>query len=113
AARTSSFSLGLAGGANVKNGDLLGNVVTLSLGIVGDSSIRSIGKVATLTAKSWNSGTLQAVSFGTINMTGDAKLGIVGDFNFVTLTATGNAGGTTFLGLGSLTVAGSVNLGDV
>jgi hypothetical protein len=104
------FSLGLPGGANNPNGDLMTNVTTLSLGIVTNSNIESIGNVSSTTATSWVSGNLLANSFATITITGNATLpaaagpdAIFGNFTGITLTATGNAAG---VGLGTLTVAG-------
>ncbi len=103
------FALGLPGGANNPNGDLTGNITTLSLGVVTNSEIESIGTVSSLTAASVDSSTLQALSFGTIKTTGNATLPAPGDFgNFsnTTLTATGNNAG---LGLGTLALAGDAN----
>jgi fibronectin-binding autotransporter adhesin len=103
---TNSFSLGLPGGANNLNGDLMGNVTTLNLGIVNSSNIESIGNITTITATSWNIGTLKANSFSTIKTTGNGTLpapGNFGNFSSIVLTATGNLLG---VGLGTLTVAG-------
>jgi len=98
-----SFALGLPGGANNPNGDLLGNVTTLNLGTATNTNIESIGNVAAVTATSWSTGNLRAVSFGTITTTGNSAVGDFGDFSSITLTATGNSLGEA---LGSLTVAG-------
>jgi hypothetical protein len=106
----SGFSLGLPGGANNPNGDLMTNVTTLSLGIVTGSNIEAIGNVASTTATSWVTGTLKANSFATIKTTGNATLpaaagadALFGNFKSITLTATGNLAS---VGLGALTVAG-------
>ena len=99
------FSLGLPGGANNPNGDRMGNVGTLNLGIVNNSNVESIGAVSSITATSWTNGNLKALSFGTIKTTGNSALPASGDFgnlNNVVLTATGAAG------LGTLTVAGDL-----
>jgi hypothetical protein len=117
-----SFSLGLPGGANNPNGDLMGNVATLSPGIASSANIESIGTVASTTATSWVGGTLTASSFGTITITGNATLpasagadAIFGNFKSIALTATGagSASSTTTTsstaGLGTLTVAGDTN----
>src|SRR5262245_27797248 len=104
-----NFSLGLPGGANNPNGDLMGNVTTLNLGQVSSSNIESIGNVAATTAISWNGGMLKANSFATITTTGSTTLPAPGDFgNFstITLIATGNNAG---VGLGTLSVAGDAS----
>jgi hypothetical protein len=110
----SGLSLGLPGGANSPNGDLMGNVTTLNLGIVTNSNLESIGTVAATTVTSWSyvgsgTNTLKASSFGTITATGNLALPAPADFgNFsnIALTATGYAGGA---GLGTLSVAGDAS----
>jgi hypothetical protein len=106
----SNFSLGLPGAANDPNGDLMGSVTTLNLGIVTNSNIESIGNVSSTTATSWVTGSLTANSFSAIKITGNAALpasagsdAIFGNFKGITLTATGNNAG---IGLGTLSVAG-------
>jgi hypothetical protein len=105
-----TFSLGLAGSSNNPNGDLMGNVGPLNLGIVVGTNIESIGNVSSTTVTSWFAGILRANNFGSIKTTGNATLPaadgtdvIFGSFRDITLTATGNAAG---VGLGTLTVAG-------
>jgi hypothetical protein len=109
-----SLALGLPGGANDPNGDLMGNVATLKLGVVTNSNLESIGTITSTTVTSWTfvgSGTniLKANSFGSITATGNLALPApadFGNFNNIALIATGNAAG---VGLGSLTVAGDAN----
>jgi hypothetical protein len=96
AAETGIWHLGLTG--------LVTNVSSLSLGVSG-ASVFASGNVGTITATSWEGGTLRANSFGTITITGNAALNEHGDFFDVTLIATGNSGG---LALGALSVAGDL-----
>jgi len=106
---TDQWNLGQAPGANA-NGSVT-NVTSLSLGVVTQSDILATGNIAALTAISWNgapstSDTIEARSFGTIAITGNASLGNVGDMVNVSLIALGNSAGTA---LTSLTVAGNLD----
>lgn len=127
-----NFALGLPGGANDPNGDLMASVATLNVGIATSANVESIGSVAKTTATSWVDGTLVASAFATIAVTGNATLpasagpdAIFGNFKNITLTATiagaapssttsgtttssgGSVGGS--IGLGTLTVAGDAS----
>lgn len=105
---TSNWNLGLHGAANVTNADLLTNVGTLSLGAAANVEVHSFGRITTVTAFSWAGGDLHADSFGAISITGNAATGIVGNLDGLDLLASGNAGGSAFMALTSLTVAGSM-----
>ena len=117
---SSSWTLGPAAGANVHNGGLLDNIASLSLGQVSELNITASGALAALTAVSINSAfgsnlpsVIQAASVGTFQITGSTALGDVGDVSNLTLTLTGNAGGSTALALGMLSVAGDLSSADI
>src|SRR5439155_19930035 len=75
AANVDTWSLGLPDGANVRNGNRLTSVGTLTLGVVTSADVHAVGRVGSVLAKSWANGTWQAATFGAIKTTGDAALG--------------------------------------
>ena len=118
AGATQNWNLGLVNGPGVVNSGRLTNVASLTLGVAAAVTISSAGRVASLTATSlndFNSGTdailgaLQAVSFGTITTTGSTSLNDHGNLA-ANITATGNAGGTLFQAVASLTVNGDLGI---
>jgi hypothetical protein len=107
---TTNWNLGRPNGAGVVNSGLVGNVTSLALGTATGVGIDVDGSIGALTAVSLDDsqagGTLEALAFGTIAITGAKGLD---NGNFIAnLTATGNIAKTG--ALGAMTVAG--NLGS-
>jgi hypothetical protein len=100
AGTTYYWDLGAVSGANQRNAGLLGNIASLNLGQLSSSSINAAGGLASLTAGSIDQTSIQALSAGSIRTNGS--------IHTVTLTLTGNAGGTGALALGALTAAGGL-----
>jgi hypothetical protein len=112
AARTTNWQLGVPGGSGARDANgranRLTNVASLGLGVVVGSTINATGNLTALTATSWNGGSIQANTFGTLKTTGNTALGDVGDFSNLSLTATASQPGTLATVLGTLLVAGNV-----
>lgn len=106
--KVSSWTLGTQASSTAKNGGLLTDVKSLSLGTVVTSMImNATGMVRSITALDIGGSGHQmtAGSFGTVKVTGSLALGLVGNAASLTLTAMSNTGGVA---LKSLAVAGDV-----
>lgn len=104
--KTTSLTLGTLAAANMRNGGLLTGATSLNLGPVTGTTINATGAVKSLTTSDVGSSTLVAGSFGTVKVSGNTILGLVGNFNGSTLRATGNAAGVA---LKSLSIAGDLS----
>jgi hypothetical protein len=103
--KTTNWTLGTLAGANIRNGGLLSNVSSLSLGPVTGATINATGAVKSLATSDVGSSTFVAGSFGTVKVSSNTALGLFGNFNASTLRATGNAAGVA---LNSLSIAGDL-----
>ncbi len=107
------WELGTLAEANVRNGGLLSDAKSLTLGPVTDSAINATGAIGSLTTSDIDVSNFTAGSFGTVKVAGNLALGLVGNVASSTITATGNVAGIALKGLsiaGDLTASSLIFL---
>ena len=104
-----SIAAGTVQGAQI---DVTGAVSAFKLGAVADTDLTVSGSLGTLQAARWDGGSVQAGYVGKVNVTGDSKKGLAGDFGAdLTVTGQGAAAGKPVLG--SATIAGNLASGSL
>lgn len=108
AAKTNTLTLGTLPSAIIRNGGFLGGITKLDLGVTNGVTLNSVGHLATLTASEVFNSVFRANSIGSQSITGNASLGLAGNFNNNSIFLRGN-NGPKAQALTSLNVAGDIN----